>query len=90
MTVRDDAPISRNQLSVALESKGIQTRNLFAGNITKHPCFDHMVEDIDYRIVGELKETDKVMSNTLWVGVYPGLTDDMIDYMANVIIEAVS
>jgi CDP-6-deoxy-D-xylo-4-hexulose-3-dehydrase len=88
MTIKDDSPVSRNQLSVALESKGIQTRNLFAGNITKHPCFDSLVEDIDYRIAGQLKETDRVMSNTLWVGVYPGLTDDRITYIADAVIEA--
>jgi len=76
VTVKENAPITRNQLAVALEHKGIQTRNLFAGNITRHPCFENMVEGTDYRIVGELTETDNVMNNTLWVGVYPGLTDE--------------
>jgi CDP-6-deoxy-D-xylo-4-hexulose-3-dehydrase len=88
MTIKDDSPISRNQLSVALESKGIQTRNLFAGNITRHPCFNTLEEGVDYRVVGELTATDKVMNNTLWVGVYPGLNDDMISYIADIIIEA--
>jgi CDP-6-deoxy-D-xylo-4-hexulose-3-dehydrase len=87
LTVRNDAPISRNQLSVALESKNIQTRNLFAGNITRHPCFNTLEEGVDYRIIGELTETDKVMNNTLWVGVYPGLNDGAIRYNADTIIE---
>jgi CDP-6-deoxy-D-xylo-4-hexulose-3-dehydrase len=89
MTVRDDAPVSRNQLSAKLESKGIQTRNLFAGNITRHPCFNTLEEGVDYRVAGVLTETDKVMNNTLWVGVYPGLNDDEIRYITNTIIEIV-
>jgi CDP-6-deoxy-D-xylo-4-hexulose-3-dehydrase len=89
MTLRDDAPVSRNQLSVALESKGIQTRNLFAGNITRHPCFNTLEESVDYRVAGVLTETDKVMNNTLWVGVYPGINDDEIRYIVNTIIEVV-
>lgn len=73
-----------------IESKGIQTRMLFAGNLTKHPCFDQMrKEGRGYRIVGELTNTDIIMNNSFWVGVYPGMTDDMIDYMADMIIEGV-
>ena len=64
---------------------------LFAGNLTKHPCFDQMREKkTGYRIVGELANTDRIMKDTFWVGVYPGMTDEMIDYMAKVIKEAVS
>ena len=74
--------INRNELVNKLENSGIQTRNLFAGNIIKHPCFDEMrKQKIGYRVVGELKNTDIVMNNSFWVGVYPGMTDEEIDYM---------
>lgn len=81
VTVKENSPINRNRLSVALENKGVQTRNLFAGNITRHPCFEALKEGADYRIVGEMTETDNVMNNTLWVGVYPGLLREQIDVM---------
>ena len=67
----------------------MQTRLLFSGNLIKHPCFDQIRGTDAYRVVGDLPVTDFVMNNTFWVGVYPGMTDDMIDYMAKVIIEAV-
>ena len=71
-----------------VEDHGVQTRMLFAGNLTKHPCFDEMrAEKKGYRIVGELKNTDRIMTDTFWVGVYPGMTDEKIDYMAKVIKE---
>lgn len=80
----------RNKIVQYIESKGVQTRMLFAGNLTKHPCFDEMRrEGSGYRIVGELKVTDSIMENTFWVGVYPGMTDEMIDYMAKTILEAI-
>jgi hypothetical protein len=63
---------------------------LFAGNLTKHPCFDQMrANGTGYRIVGELVNTDRIMNDTFWVGVYPGMTNEMIDYMAQTIREAV-
>ncbi len=80
---------NRNTIVKHIESKGIQTRMLFAGNIIKHPCFDNMRIDENYRVVGDLLNTDLVMNNSFWVGVYPGMTDKVIDYMANVITEAV-
>jgi CDP-6-deoxy-D-xylo-4-hexulose-3-dehydrase len=81
--------ISRDKAVEYIEKKGVQTRMLFAGNLTKHPCFDEMRKSGEgYRIVGELKETDRVMERTFWVGVYPGMTDEMLDYMAKTIIEA--
>lgn len=83
--------ISRNDLTKYLESKNIQTRNLFAGNLVKHPCFDDMRKRKEgYRIVGNLSVTDYIMNNTFWIGVYPGMNDNMIDDMANVIIEYVN
>lgn len=83
--------LSRNQVVQYVESKGVQTRMLFAGNLTKHPCFDQMRESGEgYRIVGSLTNTDRIMEDTFWVGVYPGMTDEMIDYMAKTIKEALS
>jgi len=61
---------------------------LFAGNLTKHPCFDSMrASGKGYRVVGELANTDRIMNDTFWVGVYPGMSDDKIDYMAKTIAE---
>lgn len=81
-TVSEDAGFTRNELTQYLENKKIQTRTLFAGNIIKHPAFDEMRETGEgYRIVGELPVTDYVMNNTLWIGVFPGMTDSMLDYM---------
>ena len=81
----------RNQVVRYLEDHGVQTRMLFAGNLTKHPCFDEMrASGEGYRVVGELKNTDCIMSDTFWIGVYPGMTDEMIDYMAKTLVEAVT
>lgn len=82
--------VSRDAVVSYLEARGVQTRMLFAGNLIKHPCFDEMRRGgHGYRVVGELKNTDTVMEKTFWVGVYPGMTDVMIDYMAQTVIEAV-
>jgi len=85
--------VDREKVVRYIESKGVQTRMLFAGNLTKHPCFDEMRKSKEgyknYRVVGDLKVTDEIMSKTFWVGVYPGLTDEMIDYMGKTIKEAV-
>ena len=83
--------VDRNSIVKYVESKGVQTRMLFAGNLTKHPCFDEMRKlGEGYRIVGNLDNTDRIMNDAFWVGVYPGMTDEMIDYMAKVIIEALN
>lgn len=80
----------RKKVVPFIESKGVQTRMLFAGSIVRQPCFDEMrVSDVGYRIVGDLRNTDRIMKDTFWVGVYPGMTDEMVDYMAKTIIEAV-
>lgn len=82
IAVKDDAGFTRNELTSFLESRKIQTRNLFAGNLIKHPAFDEMRKSgVGYRVVGELKMTDFVMNNGFWIGVYPGMTDEMIDWM---------
>lgn len=81
----------RNNVVQYIEKKGVQTRMLFAGNIIKHPCFDEMrTLGEGYRIVGELTNTDRIMNDSFWVGVYPGMNDDMIDYMIKIIKEAVN
>lgn len=83
--------VNKNKIVQYIESKGVQTRMLFAGNLTKQPCFDGMRKTgTGYRIVGTLENTDRIMRDTFWVGVYPGMTDEMIDFMAKTIIEAVN
>ena len=82
--------VDRNSVVRYVESKGVQTRMLFAGNLTKHPCFDEMRKTGEgYRIGGTLKNTDRIMNDTFWIGVYPGMSDEMIDYMAKTILEAI-
>lgn len=91
ITIKDECNIDREKVVRYIENKGVQTRMLFSGNITKHPCFDEMRKSGEgYRIVGDLNNTDCIMRDTFWVGVYPGMTDEKIDYMAKVIIEAVN
>jgi len=80
----------RNKVVPYIESQGVQTRMLFAGNLIRHPCFDEMRRSgKGYRTVGDLTVTDKIMNDTFWVGVYPGMTDEMIDRMADTIINSV-
>ena len=88
MTVRKDAGFSRDDLAQFLEARNIQTRNLFSGNYIKHPCFDEMRESGEgYRVVGELTNTDIIMNNSLWIGVYPGMNQAKLDYMISSIRE---
>ena len=88
IAVREDAGFTRNELTGYLEQNKIQTRNLFAGNLTKHPCFDEMRRTGEgYRIVGELKNTDFVMANGFWIGVFPGMTKEMNQWMIKCIKE---
>lgn len=89
IAVKEDAGINRNDITTYLENKNIQTRLLFSGNLTKHPCFDIFEENIDYRIIGNLKNTDFIMNNAFWVGVYPGMKKEMLDYMVKCICECV-
>lgn len=82
--------MERTKIVRYIEAHGIQTRMLFAGNLTKHPCFDEMRRSGEgYRIAGALTQTDRIMNDTFWLGVYPGLTDEKIDYMAQVVKAAV-
>jgi CDP-4-dehydro-6-deoxyglucose reductase, E1 len=86
MTVREGAGFTRSDIVKWLEGHHIQTRMLFAGNIVKHPCFDAMRRDkTGYRVIGDLLNTNRIMENAFWIGVYPGLTDEMVDYMIDAI-----
>lgn len=88
ISVDNDAVFTRNELTQYLEGKKIQTRNLFAGNLVKHPAFDEMRKNRNgYRIIGDLKNTDFIMNNTFWIGVYPGMTAEMLQYMIDSIKE---
>ena len=94
LTLKDSAKekgLTREKVVRYIESKNVQTRMLFAGNIVKQPCFDSIRNDKSaYRVIGDLKNTDKIMNDTFLVGVYPGLDEDRIKYMAKVIIESVN
>ena len=90
ISVRPETGLNRNDVTKYIESKNVQTRLLFSGNIIKQPCFNEIRGTDAYRVVGNLENSDFVVNNTFWVGVYPGMTDAMIDYMAQVIKEAVN
>lgn len=87
MTVRPGSPVSRDELVSYLETRNIQTRPLFAGNLTRHPCFQNLRQGVDYRIAGTLAVTDQVMNNSFWVGVYPGMEREMLEEIAGRITE---
>lgn len=86
ITLKGD--MSREKVVRYIEGHNVQTRMLFSGNLIKHPCFDTLRNTNAYRVVGNLHNTDYIMEKTFWVGVYPGMTDEMIDYMAKTIIDA--
>jgi CDP-6-deoxy-D-xylo-4-hexulose-3-dehydrase len=79
--VRDDAPFSRNEITQYLEDHMIGTRNIFSGNLLRHPGYI----DIERRVVGTLENADIILNNAFWIGVFPGIDDLRLDYMANVI-----
>ena len=82
VTLSDEAPFTRNELAEFLEQRNIQTRNLFSGNLTRHPCFESLTEGKDYRVASVLLHTDVIMNRALWIGVYPGMSLEKLDYMA--------
>lgn len=88
ITVREDSGLTRNRITSYLEEHNIQTRLLFSGNLILHPCFDEYRGSDKYRVIGNLSGTETVLNNTFWIGVYPGMTDAMLEYMAGMIIEA--
>lgn len=82
--------VGRNRIVQYLESKNIQTRMLFAGNLIKHPCFNEMrVSGKGYRVIGNLENTDRIMNDSFWLGLYPGMSDEMIQAMCGTVREAV-
>jgi len=86
LTVKKDSGINRHDVVTCLEANGVQTRMLFAGNLIKHPCFDEMRENkAGFRVSGSLANTDLIMTHSFWIGVYPGLTNDMLNHMAKTI-----
>lgn len=85
ISVKPESGLKRNEVTSFIEEHNIQTRLLFSGNLIKHPCFDQIRGTDAYRVVGDLANTEFIMNNSFWVGVYPGMTDEMIDYMAKVI-----
>lgn len=89
ISVKPETGIKRNDLVRCLEEHNIQTRLLFSGNLINHPCFDKIRGTDAYRVAGNLEQTEFIMNHTFWVGVYPGMTDSMIDYMSQTIIDAV-
>lgn len=81
MTLSDKANFTRNEIVEFLEGNNIQTRNLFAGNMIKHPMFSNLQLNKDYKVIGNLDNTNIIMNNSFWIGLYPGMDDDAINYM---------
>jgi len=88
VSLRPGSGLDRNRVTRTIEDHNVQTRLLFSGNLIRHPCFDPIRDTDAYRVSGGLEVTDFVMRNSFWVGVYPGMTDEKIDYMAAVIRQA--
>lgn len=80
--------LDREKIVRTMEAHNIQTRMLFSGNLIRHPCFDTLRSTDAYRVVGSLENTDRIMEKSFWIGVYPGMTDEMIDYMVRVLNKA--
>lgn len=85
ISVKPESQIKRDAITQYLEKHNVQTRLLFSGNYLKHPCFNSLHGTGAYRIVGDLVNTDFIMNNTFWIGVYPGMTKEMLDYMVKLI-----
>lgn len=81
ISVREDAGFSRNELVQAFEQNNIATRLLFGGNLLRQPAY----RNIEHRVVGTIENADKVMNHTLWIGLYPGLSEEQFDFMAEVV-----
>lgn len=88
VSLRPESGLDRNRVTRYIEAHNVQTRLLFSGNLIRHPCFDGIRDTDAYRVFGGLETTDFIMRNSFWVGVYPGMTDEKIDYMAKIIRQA--
>ena len=82
ITVKDDAPFTRDEITSYLEDHKIGTRLLFAGNVLKQPCFTE--ENYEYRVIGSLETTNKIMTSTFWIGTWPGIDDDCVAYIYSI------
>ncbi len=89
ISVRPESGLKRNDVTRFIEEHNVQTRLLFSGNLILHPCFDQIRDTDAYRVSGSLDETNFIMNNTFWIGVYPGMTEEKLAYMSKVIHEAV-
>lgn len=89
ISIRPESGLQRNEIIRKLETSNIQTRLLFSGNIVRHPCFDALRDTNAYRVVGELPVSDFITENTFWIGVYPGMSNAMLDYMVQVLTECI-
>ncbi len=89
LTVRQECRRSRAEITGYLEKHNIQTRLLFSGNLLRHPCFDTLRGTEKYRVVGGLGNTDRIMEDSFWIGVYPGMTKEKLDYMVRILRESV-
>ena len=90
ISIRPETGIVRDQVTRYLEEHNIQTRLLFSGNLIRHPAFNAIRGTDAYRVVGELDNTDYIMNNSFWIGVYPGMSNEMLNYMAQCIFEAIA
>lgn len=89
ISLKPESGLNRNEVTQYIETNNIQTRLLFSGNLIWHPCFNRIRGTDAYRVVGGLKNTEFITNNTFWVGVFPGLTDEMIDFMAEILVRAI-
>lgn len=85
ISIKPETEIDRNEVTKYIEGHNVQTRLLFSGNLIKHPCFNQIRGTDAYRVAGTLDGTEFIMNNSFWIGVYPGMTDEMIDYMADTV-----
>jgi CDP-6-deoxy-D-xylo-4-hexulose-3-dehydrase len=90
ISVKPESGLDRNTVTNYIEKHNVQTRLLFSGNLIKHPCFDELRGTDAYRVVGDLTNTDFIVTNTFWIGVFPGMNQAKLDYMVQVITEAVN
>lgn len=90
ITVRPESGLNREDIVKCIEANNIQTRMLFSGNLIKHPCFDEIRGTKAYRVAGSLETSDEITNRTFWIGVYPGMTDKMIDYMIKIIVQSLN
>lgn len=89
LSVRPESGLDRNKVTRYIEDHNVQTRLLFSGNIIRHPAFDQIRGTDAYRVIGDLKNSDFIVNNTFWIGVYPGMTKEKLDYMVQMVHEAV-